>query len=93
MIQLMKNIVTRNMSGRIHSALLLSALLLAVGVALTVSGSVADEARAMPAPALNEPTEQATSEIAVFAGGRFWGVQGLFQTEPIWCHSKTIGYE
>jgi peptide-methionine (S)-S-oxide reductase len=33
----------------------------------------------IPAPALDEPAGQATSEVAVLAGGCFWGVQGVYQ--------------
>jgi len=41
---------------------------------------VAEVARVIPAPAVDEQaTPAATSETAVLAGGCFWGVQGVFQ--------------
>jgi peptide-methionine (S)-S-oxide reductase len=59
--------------------------LLALGAALTVaavlgiSRSTAEEARVIPPAAFDSPSASATSEVAVIAGGCFWGVQGVFQ--------------
>jgi peptide-methionine (S)-S-oxide reductase len=41
--------------------------------------AAADVARAVPAPAADVPASSAASEVAVLAGGCFWGVQGVFQ--------------
>ena len=38
-----------------------------------------EEARVVPAPALDETASADTSETAVLSGGCFWGVQGVFQ--------------
>jgi peptide-methionine (S)-S-oxide reductase len=54
-------------------------LVLAVAV-FSGPRSSAEEARAIPAPALDEPAAlTAGTEVTVLAGGCFWGVQGVFQ--------------
>jgi peptide-methionine (S)-S-oxide reductase len=64
-------------------AVLASALLIAAGAGIALRQSVAEGGRMIPAPALDEQAAAgapaATSEVAVLAGGCFWGVQGVFQ--------------
>ena len=38
-----------------------------------------EKAVIIPPPAAEQPASQATSDVAVFAGGCFWGVQGVYQ--------------
>ncbi|MCW6506714.1 peptide-methionine (S)-S-oxide reductase MsrA [Lichenifustis flavocetrariae] len=71
---------THWISGRTGRSVLLAAGLVAAGAALGLAPrSFADEVRAVPAPAVDETPNGATSETAVLAGGCFWGVQGVYQ--------------
>jgi len=59
----------------------LGVLAAVVSVASVLVGSAfqAEKARVIPEPALDPAASQATSEVAVLAGGCFWGVQGVYQ--------------
>src|SRR5262245_41221397 len=64
--------------ARALSALLTVAV--AACLAYSLAGAVSPEkARMVPAPAVDAPAGAATSEVAVLAGGCFWGVQGVYQ--------------
>jgi peptide-methionine (S)-S-oxide reductase len=77
MAELRALLTTRSRNRRL-AALFLAGLVVSAVVALRLSPSLADEGRMIPAPALDEPAK-ADSEVAVLAGGCFWGVQGVFQ--------------
>ena len=67
-------------SSSIRPALIVVVLLFGAGLALRGLPTAAESARSIPPPALDEPADpQATSQVAVLAGGCFWGVQGVFQ--------------
>ena len=57
----------------------LGALALAGGAMHLSSTSAAEAAVKIPAPTVDETSNAAGTQTAVFAGGCFWGVQGVFQ--------------
>ncbi|HKW03185.1 MAG TPA: peptide-methionine (S)-S-oxide reductase MsrA [Vicinamibacterales bacterium] len=63
------------------SRILVPAVLAIGAFAVTLNGrmSAPDSVKAVPAPIVDEPAGGQTSEIAVLAGGCFWGVQGVYQ--------------
>ena len=64
---------------RVRQALAGIGLLAAAAVLLPVGRTSAETAQALPAPVLDEAAGKTTPETAVFAGGCFWGVQGVFE--------------
>jgi peptide-methionine (S)-S-oxide reductase len=64
--------------ARLRTSLPIIAALALAGAAIIFAPSLAAP-RTVPAPTVDESAGQATSEVAVLAGGCFWGVQGVFQ--------------
>ena len=75
-----KTLAGRASPGRVGGIGLAALLVVAVasGHVPGLHAHAADIDRRLPAPAVDEPAT-ASSETAIFAGGCFWGVQGVFQ--------------
>lgn len=58
---------------------LLSGIAVLLMAFASILPSSAETARQIPAPIADEKVDGAASRTAVFAGGCFWGVQGVFQ--------------
>src|SRR6516165_10492199 len=70
----------RAFAARLFRPTIIAALFVALGATVWLgTGDAADVAGAVPAPAVDEPASSAPSEVAILAGGCFWGVQGVFQ--------------
>jgi peptide-methionine (S)-S-oxide reductase len=63
----------------VRPALVLAAFVGFASFGLRMAQPMAEEARPIPAPTLDEAATPQTSEVVVLAGGCFWGVQGVFQ--------------
>lgn len=64
--------------SKIYPAMVVGALLLA-GIAFRALPSAAEDAVVIAPPAVDLAAGPAATATAVFAGGCFWGVQGVFQ--------------
>jgi peptide-methionine (S)-S-oxide reductase len=71
--------IVKRILRKASPALFVTVLLVLAMLGLRGAPSAAEDARTIPAPVLDEPAGQATSEATVLAGGCFWGVQGVFQ--------------
>jgi peptide-methionine (S)-S-oxide reductase len=69
------------LAPRIAVGLLVAGIIAAAAFGLAVTPSIAEDAKAIPAPVTDEApsTSPVATEVAVFAGGCFGGVQGVFQ--------------
>jgi peptide-methionine (S)-S-oxide reductase len=66
-------------AGRFIRTGLFAVLGLVGGMAVAASPAFAQDGHAIPAPVVDEAPGHAAAEVAVLAGGCFWGVQGVFQ--------------
>jgi peptide-methionine (S)-S-oxide reductase len=73
------NFAKSRFAHRIRPTLMVAGLLLLGGTLFLAVSSSAEEGRVVPAPMQDEKAGSAASEVAILAGGCFWGVQGVFQ--------------
>ena len=66
-------------TSQLRIAAIIPAVLVAGWLSTKVSLSAEEETHVVPSPAVDETAGAAAKETAVFAGGCFWGVQGVFQ--------------
>lgn len=69
----------KSIFSRTSSASLIGVALLFGALMIRTMPASAQEGLALPSPAVDVPVGQASPSVAVFAGGCFWGVQGVFQ--------------
>jgi peptide-methionine (S)-S-oxide reductase len=74
-----KNAVAHQLIRYVVPTLLTATVLLAGCGTSTSQLTAPEDVRTFPAPLLDEPAGQTQPEVAVLAGGCFWGVQGVFQ--------------
>src|SRR4051812_36600571 len=68
------------MMPRLQGTRLVLAVVIAVMAAACLRGTASPlDDRVIPAPAVDEQPGTRVSEVAILAGGCFWGVQGVYQ--------------
>ena len=63
-------------SSGIGMAAIIGAIALAI---VPIRSATQEQAHVIPPPSIDAAASQSTSEVAVLAGGCFWGVQGVYQ--------------